>query len=169
MAALSAQCSNITQLAVDVIVNAANTSLLGGGGVDGAIHRAAGPELLEACRRIARCPVGEARITPGFKLPARYIIHTVGPYWQDGMHGEPQALASCYSNSLALAAEYSLPIIAFPCISTGAYRYPKDQAAAIAVKSARTFLLEHSQAPIQHVIFCCFDENDLARYQKLLG
>jgi len=170
MPELRAIQANITTLQVNAIVNAANTSLLGGGGVDGAIHRAAGPDLLEACRRIGRCPVGQARITPGFKLAAKYIIHTVGPYWQDGLHGESQALASCYQNSLTLADEHRVQSMAFPCISTGAYRYPPKAAAEIAVNTVKAYLAE--DAPhnhhLQEIIFCCFSAADLAIYQHIL-
>ena len=137
---------DITTLAVDAIVNAANQVMLGGGGVDGAIHRAAGPELYEACLKVpevrpgVRCPTGEARITPGFKLPAKFVIHTVGPVYRDGFHGEPEKLAACYRNSLALAAENGCKSIAFPCISTGIYGYPKEEAAKIAVREVKGFL-----------------------------
>ena len=137
--------ADITTLSVDAIVNAANERMLGGGGVDGAIHRAAGPELLEACRAVAevrpgvRCPTGEARITPGFRLPARFVIHTVGPVWRGGGYGEAELLASCYRNSLALARAHTLGSIAFPAISCGAYGYPIDQAAAIAVREVVGF------------------------------
>ena len=142
---------DITRLEVDAIVNAANERMLGGGGVDGAIHRAAGPELLEACRAVpevrpgVRCPTGEARITPGFRLPARYVVHTVGPVWHGGDHGEPERLASCYRNSLALAVENGVRSIAFPAISCGIYGYPVDQAAAIAVREVRRFQASHKE------------------------
>ena len=137
---------DITTLAVDAIVNAANQVMLGGGGVDGAIHRAAGPELYEACLKVpevrpgVRCPTGEARITPGFKLPAKFVIHTVGPVYRDGLHGEPEKLAACYRNSLALAAENGCKTLAFPCISTGIYGYPIEEAAKIAVREVEKFL-----------------------------
>ena len=143
---------DITTLAVDAIVNAANQVMLGGGGVDGAIHCAAGPELYEACLKVpevqpgVRCPTGEARITPGFKLPAKFVIHTVGPVYRDGLHGEPEKLAACYRNSLALAAENGCKSIAFPCISTGIYGYPKEEAAQIAVREVSDFL---SHAEVQ--------------------
>ena len=139
---------DITTLAVDAIVNAANQVMLGGGGVDGAIHRAAGPELYDACLKVpevqpdVRCPTGEARITPGFKLPAKFVIHTVGPVYRDGQHGEPEKLAACYRNSLALAAENGCKSIAFPCISTGVYGYPIEDAAKIAVREVEQFLTQ---------------------------
>lgn len=154
---------DITTLSVAVIVNAANERLLGGSGVDGAIHRAAGPELLEACRQIpevrpgVRCPTGEARLTDGFDLPARYVIHTVGPVWDGGAQGEEEALANCYRNSLRLAAEREdIETVAFPAISTGVYGYPPDQAARVAVASAAGFLLS-SDRP-REVVFCCFSD-----------
>src|SRR6059058_5918265 len=137
MSRLEALRGNLTKQAVDAIVNAANTTLLGGGGVDGAIHRAAGPELLEECRRIGGCPTGEARITLGHRLPAKYVIHTVGPVWSGGQRGEPALLRSCYVNALRLAAERRLRSIAFPSISTGAYRYPVELAAKIAVTTVQ--------------------------------
>lgn len=155
---------DITTLAVDAIVNAANCSLLGGGGVDGAIHRAAGPGLLEACRKFGGCRTGEARITPGFRLPARFVIHTPGPVWHGGDRNEPELLRNCYNNSLLLAAEAGCRSIAFPCISTGVYHYPARAAAEIAVNAAR----EWSGPLPEEVIFCCFSAGALAIYRELL-
>ena len=157
--------ADITTLAVDAIVNAANCSLLGGGGVDGAIHRMAGPELLEACRRFAGCKTGEARITPGFRLPAQYVIHTPGPVWHDGNHGEPELLRACYVNSLALADGMHCRTVAFPGISIGVYRYPKREAAQIAVRTVREW---ESGFP-QEVIFCCFSDEILSIYNEILS
>ena len=153
---------DITQLDVDVIVNAANSTLLGGGGVDGAIHRAAGAELLAACRPLGGCPTGEARITPGFNLPARWVIHTVGPVWQGGSRGEPALLRSCYQRSFALAREKQLRSIAFPGISTGVYGYPKDPAAEIALAA-----MQAAAADFEQIIACCFSQADQARYLAL--
>lgn len=158
---------DITRLAVDAIVNAANSSLLGGGGVDGAIHRAAGPELLAYCRGLQGCPAGEARLTPGFRLPARYVIHTVGPVWQGGDQREPALLAACYQNSLRLAAEQGCDTVAFPAISCGVYGYPIPSAAEIAVSTIRTFL-QHETAP-RTVILCCFGEEVLEATRAALG
>ena len=165
MLKLTATQADITTLAVDAIVNAANETLLGGGGVDGAIHRAAGPELLAECRTIGGCPTGEARITQGYRLPARRVIHTVGPVWHGGGRGEGELLASCYRESLALARRHGLRTIAFPCISTGIYGYPKDEAAAIAVRTVRE---SAGDADFDEAIFCCFGADDLRRYQALL-
>lgn len=158
--------ADITQLDVDAIVNAANTSLMGGGGVDGAIHRAAGQELVAECMTLNGCPTGEARITKGYRLKARHVIHTVGPVWHGGRNGEQELLQSCYRNSLELAAKHGLHSIAFPCISTGVYRFPADQAAEIAVGSVRQFL--ETPSSIQTVIFCCFSEADRVKYETLL-
>ncbi|HDR90600.1 MAG TPA: O-acetyl-ADP-ribose deacetylase [Bacteroidetes bacterium] len=157
---------DITQLKVTAIVNAANTSLLGGGGVDGAIHRAAGSQLLETCRKLNGCPTGEAKITPGFRLPARYVIHTVGPVWQGGTRNEDQLLASCYRNSLQLAVEHNIPDIAFPNISTGVYGFPKERAARIALEEVATFLGMNES--IKEVIFVAFDRENHEIYRKLL-
>jgi len=155
---------DITRLGVDAIVNAANTSLLGGGGVDGAIHRAAGPELLRETRTMGGCETGRAKITRGYRLPAKHIIHTVGPVWHGGSRGEPELLADGYGNSLDLAARHGLKTIAFPSISTGAYGYPIEKAAPIALRTARSFL-EKSELP-ERVIFCLFGKNDLEIYLR---
>ena len=163
---------DITQIKVDAIVNAANTSLLGGGGVDGAIHRAGGPAILEECQQIrARqggCAVGEAVITTAGNLPARYVIHTVGPVWNGGTKREDQLLASAYRNSLRLAVEHELTSIAFPNISTGIYHFPKDRAAEIAVDTVREFLEMENQDILQRVVFVCFDRENYGLYEKLL-
>ena len=166
-AQLSALRADITTLAVDAIVNAANSSLLGGGGVDGAIHRAAGPELLAACRLLGGCPTGDARITGGYRLPAQHVVHAVGPVWHGGEHGEPELLASCYRRSIELAAAAGARSLAFPGISTGVYCYPVELAASVAVIAVRSALIDHPE--IEEVIFCCFSAADLAVYQSILG
>ena len=165
-ALLRAIRADITTLAVDAIVNAANASLLGGGGVDGTIHRAAGPELLKECRLLGGCETGDAKLTKGYRLPARYIIHTVGPVWRGGLHGEPDLLASCYRRSLQIAAEHTIASLAFPSISTGAYGYPLELAAQVAIATVRESLRE--LATIREVVFCCFSPGDLAIYERRL-
>jgi O-acetyl-ADP-ribose deacetylase (regulator of RNase III) len=158
---------DITALDVDAIVNAANQHLAPGAGVCGAIHRAAGPELVAACARIGACPTGEARLTPGFRLKARHVIHAVGPVWQGGAAGEDQLLASCYRNSLAIAAVNDIRSIAFPAISTGIYGYPLERASRIAIAAVREGLARHAQ--IARVIFCCFGDEPAALYRRLLA
>jgi O-acetyl-ADP-ribose deacetylase (regulator of RNase III) len=153
---------DITTLAVDAIVNAANSSLLGGGGVDGAIHRAAGPELLAECRTLGGCPPGQAKITKGYRLKARYVIHTVGPVWWGGGYDEDEVLASCYRNSLSLALEHGLKTVAFPAISTGVYSFPVDRAARIAAREVRRFLEEHDLP--EQVMLVCFSEGALQEF-----
>jgi O-acetyl-ADP-ribose deacetylase (regulator of RNase III) len=166
MTVLRALQANIVTLSVDAIVNAANSSLLGGGGVDGAIHRAAGPQLLEECRKLGGCKVGDAKITKGYKLPARFVIHTVGPVWRGGENGEPELLASCYRNSMAIAVKNRIKSIAFPSISTGVYGYPIKLAARVAVKTIRNAIGQSSK--IEEVLFCCFSQKDLEVYEFLL-
>jgi O-acetyl-ADP-ribose deacetylase (regulator of RNase III) len=156
-AQLEVTVADITTLAVDAIVNAANTSLLGGGGVDGAIHRAAGSQLLTECRTLGGCPTGSAKITRGYDLPAKHVIHAVGPVWNGGTHGEPELLASCYRTALALAAEHGLRSIAFPAISTGVYRFPADLAARIAVGTVVSEISADARG-INRVVFCCFSK-----------
>jgi O-acetyl-ADP-ribose deacetylase len=164
--------ADITRLALDAIVNAANPGLLGGGGVDGAIHRAAGPALLAACRALpevepgVRCPTGEARLTPGFTLPARYVIHTVGPVWHGGHHGEATLLADCYHACIALAVEHDLRSIAFPAISCGVYGYPPEQAASVAIAALRDRLAKHPTLDVQ---LCCFGDHMAAIWQHALN
>lgn len=155
---------DITQLQVEAIVNAANHTLLGGGGVDGAVHRAAGPQLREACRALGGCRTGEAKITPGFNLPAKWVIHTVGPIWQGGDKGEPRLLEDCYRNSLALALEHGVSTIAFPAISTGAYGYPKDEAARIACAVVHEY-----EPQFDRIICCCYNDADLEVYERVLA
>jgi len=159
---------DITRVDADAVVNAANTSLLGGGGVDGAIHRAAGPELLEECRGIGGCPTGEARVTRGHRLPAGRVIHTVGPVWRDGEHGEPELLASCYRNCLERAERHGLRTVAFPSISTGAYGYPIAQACRIAIGQVREYLRARPTA-LEKVIFVCHSAADRETYERALA
>jgi O-acetyl-ADP-ribose deacetylase (regulator of RNase III) len=158
---------DITKMKVDAIVNAANSSLLGGGGVDGAIHRAAGPELVAECAALGGCATGEAKITRGYHLPAKYVIHTVGPVWRGGAHGEDELLANCYRNSLLIAAERGLKTIAFPAISTGVYRFPPERACRIAVDAVREVLTGHPA--IEKVSFVCFDTLTFGLYKKAIA
>ena len=164
---LKARQVNIVTLAVDAVVNAANTTLLGGGGVDGAIHRAAGPELLKECRKLKGCATGQAKITRGHRLPAKHVIHTVGPVWSGGKRGEPELLASCYRESLKLAAAHKLKSVAFPAISCGAYGYPLEQAVKIAVRECATFAAANPLP--ERIIFACFDAATLAAYETELA
>ena len=166
-ASLEIVVADITTLDVDAVVNAANPSLAGGGGVDGAIHRAAGPELAVAARRFAPCRTGDAVLTPGFRLRARHVVHTVGPIWHGGAQGEPELLASCYARSLQLAGEAGLRSIAFPAISTGVYGYPRELAAPIAVATVRQQVVQWPS--IETVVFCCFHEEDAALYRTVMN
>jgi O-acetyl-ADP-ribose deacetylase len=163
---IAAIVGDITLQRVDAIVNAANTTLLGGGGVDGAIHRAAGPELLAECRALGGCPTGQAKITRGYKLPAKWIIHTVGPVWQDGLHDEPELLASCYRNCFALVEEHGIVSVAFPAISAGVYGFPMDRAARVAVRETKYFL--ERNRTVEKVILVCFGANALEIYEAAL-
>lgn len=156
---------DITKIHVDAIVNAANATLLGGGGVDGAIHRAAGPQLLEECRKLGRCKTGEAKLTHGYNLPAKYVIHTVGPVWRGGTQGEAELLRNCYLNSLKLAEKYQIKSIAFPAISTGAYGYPKNDAAQIAINTVKEYLENSS---IEKVIFVLHSDEDFQLYKEII-
>ncbi len=165
---LEVRRADITTLEVDAIVNAANPSLLGGGGVDGAIHRVAGPELREACRTLGGCDTGEAKMTRGYRLPARHVIHTVGPVWRDGHSNEDALLAACYRHSLELAREHGLSSMAFPAISTGLYGFPAERAAVIAVDTVFD-VLEDEPGMLRKVIFCCFDDDTLALYREALA
>ncbi len=167
MAKIEIYQGDITKLDVDAIVNAANTSLLGGSGVDGAIHRAAGSELVNECRTLNGCKTGDAKITKGYRLPAKYVIHTVGPVWHGGSGNEAGLLASCYRNSLELAVQYSIKTIAFPNISTGVYGYPKDKASIVAVNTVNEFLIKNQN--IEKIIFAIFDDENYQLYQQQIG
>jgi O-acetyl-ADP-ribose deacetylase (regulator of RNase III) len=166
-ARLRALRADITTLDVDVIVNAANSSLLGGGGVDAAIHRGAGPELVAECRALGGCGAGDAKMTSGYRLKARYVIHAVGPVWQDGAHGEPDLLASCYRRAMTLAGQRRVRSMAFPSISTGAYGYPIERAAPLAVATVREMLRVAST--LDEIVFCCFSQSDLDVYERTLS
>ena len=164
---LKVHFGDITSLEVDAIVNAANSSLLGGGGVDGAIHRAAGPDLLTECETLGGCKAGNSKITKGYKLLAKHVIHTVGPIWHGGRNSEEEKLASCYQTSLGLCLSHSIKIVAFPCVSTGVYCFPKERAAQVAIQTCQTFQKLNQKAP--EIIFCCFEREDYVRYQRLLN
>jgi O-acetyl-ADP-ribose deacetylase (regulator of RNase III) len=166
-AVLRAVQADITKLQIDAIVNAANSSLLGGGGVDGAIHRAAGPDLVHECRLLAGCKTGDAKVTKGYRLPAQYIIHTVGPVWRGGSNGEPELLASCYRRSMEIAAVKGVASLAFPSISTGIYGYPIELAAGVAIATVRKALQPPSS--LRDIVFCCFSAQDLAVYERVLN